>query len=344
MIEIDVTMRRSSIVEVLRAIGISVKLTEKRQGIFLSIITRTQGRRPELLQELMLCLMAQECDDFEWLITAHNVDKEKLEEVEKMVENAPDTFRSKVHILDVRGGGRTEPLNVGFKGARGKYIAVLDDDDIVLGNWVKEFKEMAQETTGKVLRTMPLWQDFAVGEDPISGSCVARTEGGPTRGPESYDFLGHFTRNETPIHCLAFPAAAFQDFDIRFDDNLNTTEDWDFLLHTIGICGVGDSATPTAIYRRFKNLDNSQEEHNRQEWQRCEELVKLNVHNRYFIIPPNNIFSSFVKNTTDSISDKRKSSTIVLLKKAFFVLKQEGLVSLIFKVKKKLRERRTKKV
>ncbi|HVF19852.1 MAG TPA: hypothetical protein VNA14_06385, partial [Mycobacteriales bacterium] len=34
---------------------------------FLSVLTRTQGRRPETLRELLLCLAAQTSDDFELL-------------------------------------------------------------------------------------------------------------------------------------------------------------------------------------------------------------------------------------------------------------------------------------
>ena len=41
---------------------------------FLSVVMRTQGRRPFSLEESLTGLLAQTVDDFEILVMAHNVD------------------------------------------------------------------------------------------------------------------------------------------------------------------------------------------------------------------------------------------------------------------------------
>ena len=107
---------------------------------FLSIITRTQGRRIEALREVFLCLAGQDCMDFEVLVMGHNISREAEEKVLNVIEDTPDYLREKIRFVPVKGGNRSTPINEGFKEASGKYAVILDDDDIVFDNWVSSFK------------------------------------------------------------------------------------------------------------------------------------------------------------------------------------------------------------
>ena len=96
---------------------------KEHEGPFLSVITRTQGKRRHMFAETLLCLQGQRNLDFELLVMAHNVDEEKSALIHEIVNDVPDWFRKKIRVIPVCGGTRTTPLNVGFEEAKGEYIA-----------------------------------------------------------------------------------------------------------------------------------------------------------------------------------------------------------------------------
>jgi glycosyltransferase involved in cell wall biosynthesis len=333
MVQIDHSMKKASVVELMQSLNMPVGFTEHKDGPFLTVLTRTQGRRPHMLKEVMLCLMAQECDDFEWIIAAHKTGAETIEAIQKMIKQSPDSFRSKVRILDVQDGTRARPVNAGLENARGRYFAVLDDDDAVLAHWVKEFKAMAESESGKVLRTMPLWQDYTITGGSSPDRHTARSAAPPVTGPERFHFLNNFFDNENLFHCLAFPTAAFHQWGIRLDESLNTLEDWDFILHMAGVCGVYCSSVPTAVYRCFDNHHNSRTEHDWKEWKRCNDSVRENINGRHFVLPPGSIWSAFERPAVKI----KKDNLWGIVKKVFKTLRKEGLFALLYKIRRKLK-------
>ena len=52
-----------------------------------SVIMRTQGTRISLMEQAILCLLAQEFQDFELVIVGHNIEKSKIELVEKLISD-----------------------------------------------------------------------------------------------------------------------------------------------------------------------------------------------------------------------------------------------------------------
>jgi len=327
MVNLDSSMEQSSVSEVLKSLGIAVNYIDKKYDYFMTVITRTQGVRPYLLKETMLCLMAQECDDFEWLITAHKVDSDSLQQIRDMLNQSPVSFNSRVRILSIEEGNRTQPLNIGFKEARGKYVSILDDDDIVLAHWVSEFLAMSRQNSGKVLRTMPLWQGCEVLKSPESDQYASCSVESPVHGTAEYDFWKHFYFNESPIHCMAFPSNAFQGWGINFDENLSFTEDWDFLLRMVSVCGICSSAVPTSIYRKFRNLSNSNTEHNYRERIKCSKLILENINKHRLIVPPGNVFWK----------NRSRENILKLFKTAIYVLRHEGLASFFLRMRSKLK-------
>ena len=59
---------------------------KKENSPFLSVIIRTQGKREQGLREALLCLQAQECQDFEILLIAHKADEEHGKLIEEILE------------------------------------------------------------------------------------------------------------------------------------------------------------------------------------------------------------------------------------------------------------------
>jgi 2-polyprenyl-3-methyl-5-hydroxy-6-metoxy-1,4-benzoquinol methylase len=233
---------------------------------FLTVVTRTQGKRVPELTEALLCLMAQSCQDFELLILGHRLTDETLPLVEQVIASLPESLRARTRLIRVEEGNRTTPLNVGFAAARGQYACILDDDDIVLGHWVETWRDLAKENFGRVLRANVARQDFTTVETAHTGHRGAAAESGMKLYPSEFNLIAHLVGNHTPPLGMAFPVAAFEELKIHFDEALTTTEDWDFFLRTGLICGFASSPEVVAIYRWWKNLENSASDHPQEEW------------------------------------------------------------------------------
>ena len=239
--------------------------TQPDEPWFLTVVTRTQGRRIEELRETMLCLMAQEDQDFHVLIMGHNLDVERQTAVEKVISDLPEAFQPRVELVRIEGGARALPLNEAFARSKGRYVAMLDDDDIVFGHWTKTFKGLSVTHPGRLLRTVCLvqrWRRLAV-DGRKSVAAVGPFE---SPYPAAFDLLDHLVENRSPLHSLAFPRSLYRDLGYRFDNELTTAEDWDFIVRVAPIAGVATSPEPTCIYRRWENGDHSAVAHDQDEW------------------------------------------------------------------------------
>lgn len=237
----------------------------EKQRPFLSIVTRTQGIRIHTLREVITSLAAQTEEDFEVLILAHRITLERQKLVERVIEDAPAWLREKIRLILVDEGNRTRPLNIGFEAAKGHYISILDDDDMPKANWVETFKELAVAKPGRMVRTVAVRQN--VESVTINGELGLRAIGPLEMAySTSFDFMEHLRTNHTPPVAVAFPRGAFHEFNIRFDETLTTTEDWDYIMRVAGLVGVISSDKITAIYRWWLTEHSSRTEHDAKEW------------------------------------------------------------------------------
>jgi len=66
---------------------------------------------------------------------------------------------------------------------------------------------------------------------------------------------------------LSLPSALFHELGFRFDEELDTCEDWNMELRAVLACGVATSLECIAIYRRWRMGHASNTVHGRQVWQ-----------------------------------------------------------------------------
>lgn len=233
---------------------------------FLTVVTRTQGRRIETLRETLLCLSAQTCQDFEVCVIGHDLSIEKQLGVERVIADLHSSIRDRVRLVRVNGGSRATPLNAGFENARGHYVAVLDDDDLVFGNWVEIFRDLAETRAGQLLRLVAVAQHWDK-VTPVHSEPASRAVG-PMQPlyPEEFDLVAHVVENRSPLHSLAFPRSVFSDLKFRFDDYLTTAEDWDFIIRVTPFTGVATSESVGCIYRLWKTGETSSTVHSELEW------------------------------------------------------------------------------
>lgn len=252
-------------------------------GPFLSVLTRTQGRRPETLRELLLCLAAQTCDDFELLVLCHDVADEPSAAIDSALGELPDSLRERTGRIDVKGGGRSRPLNVGIEQARGRYVSAVDDDDLVLAHWVAEFRDLAATHSGAVLRAVIAEQDVA--ETPGAPPGHAAVSATRTPYPVEFDLLAHLVSNLTPNLGVAFPRECFTRLGISFDETLPMFEDWDVLIEAAVLCGVASTPEITGVYRRWQDQGSSLLEAGEDTWRAVERDVAARIDARELLLP-----------------------------------------------------------
>jgi len=240
---------------------------------FLSILMRTQGTRPTTLQEALLSLAAQNDQDFEVLLLAHMVHRDELTHLRYLADSFGSGFSARVSIIPVDGGGRSRPLNVGVELARGKYICILDDDDVVFGHWLESFRSVAAKYPGRVLRS-PVAEQEVEPTTWAGGRLGYEVRSRPRcRWPEKFDVLDHLWENHSPPCGWAIPRSAFVDLGLVFDESLPVLEDWDVLMQAVLWCGVADTGEVTAVWRRWFTGDSSTSVHSDIEWDQARTAV-----------------------------------------------------------------------
>lgn len=310
---IDNQLSNDSLLEHYRTIA----LEENVNRPFLSIITRTQGMRADTLREVFLCLAGQSCDDFEVLVMGHQLSLEKKVIVESVVKDTPSWLQEKIRLIKVDHGNHITLLNEGFRQAQGRYIAILDDDDIVLGHWVETFKTLEEKYPARVLRAVSVRQDYEKVETKFSSRSVRSVSKISTEYPRQFDFLQHLYQNQSPRLCLAFPRLAFHNLGIEFDESLVATEDWDFLMRVVFICGIGCSEEITSIYRRWRESECRFKQLSAEEWQLNKEKIYEKFNSSYILLPPGSAeqIKKLIKNSKpDTISLSVKLTNLLLLK------------------------------
>jgi hypothetical protein len=242
---------------------------------FLSVLVRTQGTRPATLEDALLTLAAQTCDGFEVLVLVHDPSEATAAAIEAMVHQFHPRFAERVRVLTVVGGGRSRPLNEGARMARGKYLTMLDDDDIVFAHWVESFKVAAERGPGRVLRACVATQPVRALPGVWEGKDGYEILGRPRVDyPIAFDYLDHLVDNRTPNNGYAVPRALVVDFRVTWDESLPVLEDWDHLMRAAALCGVESAATVSALIRAWSGGSDSKTAHSRAEWEETHRRIE----------------------------------------------------------------------
>lgn len=254
---------------------------------FLSVLVRTRGARWESLRDLMVCLSAQQDDDLEVLLLGHGLDPGRLQQLEDLAAEQVPGFRERVRVVDVpAGGGRSRPLNVGVEQARGAYVAVVDDDDVVTGDYVGAFHRLAADHAGQVLRAVTVTQ--AIEATDWNGTPGwAATSPFVYSYPPDYSMVEHLSENYTPFCALAFPAALFGQLGHRFDESLPVLEDWDMQLRGAMLCGVASVKEITSVYHLWEEGtgETSSVLHAAEEWQQVRDQIRYRLDTGPVLLP-----------------------------------------------------------
>ncbi|WP_295662106.1 glycosyltransferase family A protein [uncultured Nocardioides sp.] len=268
-------------------VGLAVPEPDRTQRPFLSIVTRTQGgTRLQCLEEALTCLAAQTDRDFEVVLVCHRASPEALAGVHEAVLRQPTWLRDQLRVITVDRPGRAAPLNDGFATASGRYVVALDDDDTVLSHWVETFHRLEQEAPGRVLRAGALRQDVVPVEVGAEETlCPVPTGPATAPWPLEFSMLDHLRGNSSPFMSVAFPRGVVHGLGHRFEESLDTTEDWAFLVRAAAVVGVVDAAEHTCVYRWWVG-EGSRSLHDDETWAAAHAAVRHGFDQQLLLLPP----------------------------------------------------------
>ena len=195
----------------------------------LSIVVRFHlPERLPFLEEALFSLAIQAWPDLELIVAVQNGTEELKHAIVEIFERQPWLSRPRFAILlvSIPDGvdGRSTLLNRGIESATGRYLAFLDDDDIVYQHGYSTLIGQLQSSglavavggcrTAKVQLVSDHWFVLTK-ETPFAW--------GRTRNDLLRD-------NFVPIHSYVINRALVNPGDLYFDDDCPPLEDYDFLL------------------------------------------------------------------------------------------------------------------
>ena len=195
----------------------------------LSTIMRFHKKeRLPFLEEALFSLAIQYWYDQEVIVVLQNGTEELRHVVLEMINHQPwqGTPSFQVLIVEIPAGmdGRSTLLNRGIEHATGRYLAFLDDDDVIYQHGYTTLINQLIDGTGVVAvggcRTAKVQNE--------SGHWYVQTKETPFAwGRTRYDL---FRDNFIPIHSYVIDRARVNASDLYFDDAFPPLEDYDFLL------------------------------------------------------------------------------------------------------------------
>lgn len=237
---------------------------------FCSVIVRTQGGRMSLVDTLTT-LAGQTDRDIEVLLMVHHDDDQVFMAVRALVGRFAPDFASTVRVVHVTDGGRSAPLNAALDLAQGRYMAVLDDDDVVTCDWVATFRSLADRHPGALVRSGCVVQSIERRASPQLDFEVV--SGFTSPYPDHIDMVDMIRSNRTPPCAYALPLAAVRALRIRYDADLSVCEDWKFQLDVARYAGWSGTQAITSVYRQWRNGGGSAGAVDAQTWMTDHERV-----------------------------------------------------------------------
>ena len=223
-----------------RQIGPALVKDGSRPQVPVSVVVRTRNR-PALLLEALESLRAQMARPRQVIVV-----NDGGAPLTGALESFRDAFDLRVEELPSRRG-RSAAANRGVELAREDLVAFLDDDD-------RFFPDHFE----RVFRAYEQGPEPVVYSDAVTAAFSLRPDGGweeRHRGLQySLDFDADYLllANFIPLHTLLFPRALFSKVG-GFDEALEYSEDWDFLIRLSFETAFRHVRAVTCEYRVFES-------------------------------------------------------------------------------------------
>lgn len=224
----------------------------------LSVIVRSHSEaRLRHLDDALFSLAIQDYDEIEVVIALQSPTRQHLENVQQAAKKQPWSSEARVLIVPVylpqSIDGRTHLMNAGIEAATGRFLAFLDDDDVV-------YQSIYATLIGRL-------------HDSEAGVAV----GGVRRAELGVDGVANYVKSKSvfscispspieliysnfiPIHSYVVDRSRFAPQSVRFNLDFTILEDYVFLLSLLEQQDFDFSAfdMPLCEYRFYSNGMNS---------------------------------------------------------------------------------------
>lgn len=191
-----------------------------------NIIVRTIGSRIDLLPETLYSIALQTYANKSVILATHLIDGDlsKIKKIENVIKKFEGILEIKLLHADPNKK-RGHPMNVALENRDGRYISFLDDDDVYYPN----FGETLIGRMQKGGFNFVLANSVQVNMTKV-GNHYKTIEKRKEHG-EPFNPIKLITNNTIPINTYVIDFDEFQG--VRFDENLDVLEDWDFLLELL---------------------------------------------------------------------------------------------------------------
>jgi len=197
--------------------------------------------RARLLKSALASVRAQTCDDYEVIV----VDDGSTDDPESVVNSLADP-RIRFLRQDNRGGGAAR--NAGIDAARGRFVALLDSDDVFLPDHLETMRQLVAGRSN-LLAFAPVIADRGRGRSILK----------PLRAPGPGEHMAVYLlcdRGYIPTMTMVVDAALARR--VRFAENLRPAEDTDFAIRLyLAGCEFLMSDKPGAVWRDVSDADRS---------------------------------------------------------------------------------------
>lgn len=243
-----------------------------------SIVMRTIGGRPREIRRAVKSVAENTWRPLQLIIVYQGAEDTHWSDIQQL----PVEFPS-LSVLTMRNPGtgdrRAENLNIGWEMALGRYIGFLDDDDTLAPNHLTLLIQ-AMASTGHAWA----YAQVLLRKEDEALNIVSETH---AFRRHRFSLQSLWKENFIPIHSFLVDRHALNE-SIRlrpFHEDLDRSEDWDFLLRLAFWHEPAVVEEFTAVYHvstgtRNTNLslmssvnDEQQERRNRAAWARCKEIV-----------------------------------------------------------------------
>jgi len=244
-----------------------------------SIVMRTVGGRAREIRRAIASIATNTWRPLEVVVVYQGPDNEQWKDLQRL----PGEFPSLVIRLLTNwatGDRRAQNLNIGWEQAQGRYIGFLDDDDTLLAQHVA-LLVAAMQATSKA------WAYAQVTLRKENEALEMVSESHPFRR-HAFSLKSLWIENFLPIHSFLIDRNALHEALQRqpFHEELDRSEDWDFLLRLAfhhepavvqeftAIYHVSTGSRNTNLSLMDTAINQKCEQVNRDAWTRCKAIVE----------------------------------------------------------------------
>lgn len=251
---------------------------ESTAGPDFSILIRTVGNRNDLLREALLSVMAQTHQSFEVLLLFHTPDDPSppLEGLQSLIRQFPARFAAKVRLIVVTRPGRSAPLNDGIEQARGRFVCILDDDDLLYDHHFESVScAVKANPDQRVFQTYSSRRLISVHDKASNATFPYSVDRIETAYTDPFDEAKQLRENFVPSCNFVFSRDYANALGLRFDESLEVLEDWKFLMDLNRLAQVVTVPEITTAIGARSNQTNTVEHPALKElWKRNRQLIQ----------------------------------------------------------------------